>query len=185
MSHALGMDDGFQIRAAQSDDAAALAAIYAPYVLHGTETLELVPPDPNHFAEKIETAAQKGWPYLIACRGETVIGYAYVTQFRDRPAYRYACENSIYVEAAHQGRGVGRALLAALIDTATQAGFRQMIAVISGIGPASPALHAALGFTESGRMRAVGWKCGRWLDTLYMQRTLGPGDATPPSPDAI
>lgn len=179
------MADTFLIRPARREDAASLAAIYAPYVLHGTETLELVPPEAARFAEKIDTAAQKGWPYLVACHGETIVGYAYVTQFRDRPAYRFACENSIYVEAAHHGSGVGRALLAALIDAATQAGFRQMIAVISGIGPASPALHTALGFTEAGRMRAVGWKCGRWLDTLYMQRALGRGDARPPSLDVV
>ena len=172
------------IRAAKPQDAATLAAIYAPYVLHGTETLECVPPEAKYFAEKIILAAQKGWPYLVACLGDVPIGYAYVTQFRDRPAYRFACENSIYVDAAHHGTGVGRALLTALIAAAEEAGFRQMIAVISGLGPASPALHAALGFAEAGRMRAVGWKCGRWLDTRYMQRALGPGDAAPPSPDA-
>lgn len=170
------------IRAAKAEDAPALAAIYQPYVLSGTETLEIIPPEGSVFAEKMTACAQKGWPFLVACTGKVVLGYAYATQFRDRPAYRFACENSIYVDQNCHGKGVGRNLLTALIAAAEQAGFRQMIAVISGIGPASPALHAALGFKEAGRMHAVGWKCGRWLDTLYMQRALGPGDHEAPSP---
>lgn len=169
------------IRPANAQDAPSLAAIYRPYVLSGTETLEITPPEAPVFAEKISACAQKGWPFLVACTGDGVLGYAYATQFRDRPAYRYACENSIYLAQDAHGKGVGRTLLTALIAAAEQAGFRQMIAVISGIGPASSALHAALGFEVVGRMHAVGWKCGRWLDTLYMQRALGPGDDTPPS----
>jgi len=170
------------IRPAKAQDAPSLAAIYRPYVLSGTETLELTPPDASVFADKISACAQKGWPFLVACTGDDVLGYALATQFRDRPAYRYACENSIYVDQDAHRKGVGRALLTALIAAAEQAGFRQMIAVISGIGPASSALHAALGFQEAGRMHAVGWKCDRWLDTLYMRRALGPGGDTPPSP---
>jgi phosphinothricin acetyltransferase len=110
----------------------------------------------------------------------TVIGYAYATQFRDRPAYRTTCENSIYLDPAHLGQGVGTLLLDALIDAATAAGFRQMIAVIGGAEPASVALHARAGFVETGRMLSVGRKHGRWLDTLYMQRRLGAGDSIPP-----
>ena len=171
---------GITIRPARPEDATALADIYRPYVLTGTETFETVPPPPSVFADKIAHCATKGWPFLVACDGEEVVGYAYATQFRDRDAYRYACENSIYVKEGQHGRGVGGKMLAALLDAAEKAGFRQMIAVISGIGPASPALHAAHGFTEAGRMRSVGRKNDRWLDTLYMQRALGPGDTRPP-----
>lgn len=175
------MPDEITIRPARSDDAEAMADIYRPYVLTGTETFETVPPLPATFAEKIAHCAAKGWPFLVACAGGEVIGYAYATQFRDRDAYRYACENSIYVKQGAHGRGIGGKLLAALLDAAEKAGFRQMIAVISGIGPASPALHAAYGFAEAGRMRSVGRKNDRWLDTLYMQRAIGAGDTTPPA----
>jgi phosphinothricin acetyltransferase len=116
----------------------------------------------------------------VACAGEDIVGYAYATQFRDRDAYRYACENSIYVKEGLHGRGIGSQLLGALVGAAESFGFRQMIAVISGVGPASPALHAAHGFTDAGRMRSVGRKFDRWLDTRYMQRALGPGDTMPP-----
>jgi phosphinothricin acetyltransferase len=110
-----------------------------------------------------------------------VIGYAYATQFRDRPAYVAACENSIYLHPNHLGKGVGKALLAALLVAAEQAGFRQMIAVAGGGEPASVALHASLGFTHTGTMRSVGRKFGRWLDTIYMQIALGAGDTMPPA----
>lgn len=123
---------------------------------------------------------QRGWPFLVAEVGSNVIGYAYATQFRDRPAYRTTCENSIYLDPAYLGQGVGTLLLDALIDAATAAGFRQMIAVIGGAEPASVALHARAGFVETGRMRSVGRKHGRWLDTLYMQKRLGAGGSTPP-----
>lgn len=176
----LAMSDEITIRPARQDDAEAMAAIYRPYVLTGTETFETVPPPPSAFADKVAQCAAKGWPFLVACAGDEVVGYAYANQFRDRDAYRYACENSIYVKEGQHGRGIGGQLLAALLEAAEAAGFRQMIAVISGVGPASPALHAAHGFTEAGRMRSVGRKHGRWLDTRYMQRALGPGDTTPP-----
>ncbi len=174
------MPDAITIRPARPDDAEAMAAIYRPYVLAGTETFEMVPPPPSAFADKVTQCAAKGWPFLVACLGDEVVGYTNATQFRDRDAYRYACENSIYVKQGAHGRGIGGTMLAALLEAAEKAGFRQMIAVISGIGTASPALHAAHGFTEAGRMRSVGRKQGRWLDTLYMQRALGPGDTTPP-----
>ena len=105
----------------------------------------------------------------------TVAGYAYVTQFRDRDAYRFTAENSIYVHPGHMGRGVGRALLQALLQRASVYGFRTVIAVIGGAEPASIALHAALGFKEAGRLHAVGWKHERWLDSVYMQLTLPAG----------
>ena len=122
--------------------------------------------------DKIRRIAAAGWPFLVAEVGGTVAGYAYVTQFRDRDAYRFTAENSIYVHPGHMGRGVGRALLQALLQRASVYGFRTIIAVIGGAEPASIALHAALGFKEAGRLQAVGWKHERWLDSVYMQRAL-------------
>lgn len=168
------------LRPATLADAAAIAAIYAHHVRHGTATFETDPPDEAETARRLARVLDAGWPWLVAIGKEDVLGYAYVAQFRDRPAYRFACENSIYVREERRGQGVGKALLGALLTAAEAAGFRQMVAVIGGGEPASAALHAACGFVETGRMRSVGRKHGRWLDTLYMQRALGPGDSAPP-----
>ena len=123
-------------------------------------------------AAKVADVTARGWPFLVAEVGGAVAGYAYATQFRDRPAYRHTCENSIYVAPDRVGSGLGRALLTALVDRSRDAGFHQMVAVIGGGEPASVALHAALGFRHAGRMERVGRKFDRWLDTVYMQRTL-------------
>ena len=168
------------VRPARANDAAAIAAIYAHHVAHGTASFDTDPRSDAETAAKIDECANRGWPFLVAELDGRVIGYAYATQFRDRPAYRTTCENSIYLDPAHLGRGVGTLLLDALVEAATAAGFRQMIAVIGGAEPASAALHARAGFVETGRMRSVGRKQGRWLDTLYMQRSLGAGDTIPP-----
>lgn len=161
-----------EIRDVAAGDAAAIAAIYAHHVLHGTATFDTEPPDAAFWRDKIAALAERGWPFVVAEEGGKVIGYAYAAQFRDRPAYREACEDSIYVAPDAIGRGVGRALLAALLARAAASGFREMLAVIGGAEPASVAVHAALGFVETGRMRNVGIKFGRRLDTLYMQRSL-------------
>ena len=163
------------IRAAATADADAIAAIYAHHVLHGTATFDLDPPAVAFWRDKIADMAARGWPFVVADEGGGAIGYAYAAQFRDRPAYREACEDSIYIAPDAMGRGVGRALLAALLEGAVAAGFREMIAVIGGAEPASVALHARLGFIQTGRMRNVGIKFGRRLDTLYMQRSLVTG----------
>lgn len=169
------------IRPAAPADVPAIAAIYGHHVLHGTATFETEPPGEAEMAARLDRLVQAGSPWLVACAAEgALLGYAYASQFRDRPAYRFTCEDSIYVREDARGQGVGRALLAALIEAAAAAGFRQMIAVIGGAEPASAALHAAAGFAETGRMRSSGRKAGRWLDTLYMQRALGAGDTTPP-----
>lgn len=172
------------IRPATPADAAGVAAIYAHHVAHGTASFDTVPRTEAETAARIAECGQRGWPFLVAEGGGHVIGYAYATQFRDRPAYLSTCENSIYIAPAHLGQGVGTALLAALVEAAEQAGFRQMIAVIGGAEPASVALHSRAGFTEAGRMRSVGRKFGRWLDTLYMQRALGAGDAEAPGTES-
>ncbi len=156
------------------------AAIYAHHVAHGTASFDTEPRSDIEMAARIAECIARGWPFLIAEADGEIVGYAYATQFRDRPAYTSSCENSIYLHPDHCGKGIGTLLLDALIEAAERAGFRQMIAVIGGAEPASAALHARAGFVESGRMRSVGRKFGRWLDTLYMQRSLGPGDAIPP-----
>ena len=179
----------WRIEPATLADAAAVAAIYAHHVVHGTASFETVPPDEAEITARMAAVLDAGAPWLVA-RGSllrqaqdergTVLGYACAAQFRARPAYRFTCENSIYIHHDRRGEGIGRALLALLIVAAERAGFRQMIAVIAGAEPASARLHAACGFAEAGRMRSIGRKHGAWLDTLYMQRALGPGDMTPP-----
>jgi phosphinothricin acetyltransferase len=160
------------IRPATTRDAEAIASIYAHHVLHGTASFDTVPPSVSFWAEKIESILARGWPFLVAEEDSVVVGYAYVSQFRDRPAYAATCEDSIYIAPDRQGRGIGSALLVRLIAEARDAGFEQMIGVIGGAEPASVALHARAGFVEAGRMRSVGRKFGRLLDTLYMQRGL-------------
>lgn len=163
---------GLEIRDAALEDAPAITAIYAHHVLHGTATFDIDPPDSGFWRDKIADMAARGWPFVVADAGDGAIGYAYAAQFRDRPAYREACEDSIYIAPEAMGCGVGRLLLTALLERATAAGFREMLAVIGGAEPASVALHARLGFVETGRMRNVGIKFGRRLDTLYMQRSM-------------
>ena len=175
--------DAMTVRDASPDDAPAIAAIYAHHVLNGTASYDTEPPSVEHFAAKIRHVNGAGWPFLVAeAAGGLVTGYAYATQFRDRPAYAFTCENSIYVHADWHGRGVGRKLLLTLIERAEAAGFRQMVAVIGGAEPASVRLHERCGFETVGRVHAAGWKKGRWLDSIYMQRALGAGSSTPPAP---
>ena len=171
----------FTIAAAQLQHAAEIAAIYAHHVEHGTASFESEPPDTAEMAARMTIVIDAGAPWLIARTAEgAVLGYAYSSQFRDRPAYRLTCENSIYIAHDRRGQGLGKALLSALIEASIGAGFRQMIAVIGGGAPGSVGLHAALGFAHAGRMRSIGRKHGKWLDTVYMQLPLGPGDSVPP-----
>lgn len=164
--------EGLAIRAANAADAAAIAAIYAHHVLHGTASYDVVPPPAEHFRAKIDHIAAASWPFLVGERDGAIVGYAYATQFRDREAYRFTAEDSIYVHPDFIGRGVGGALLEGLIAGCTSFGFRQLIAVIGGAEPASIAVHASRGFREVGRLHAVGWKKERWLDNVYMQLEL-------------
>jgi phosphinothricin acetyltransferase len=162
------------IRAATRDDAAAIAAIYAPQVLTGTASFETEAPSAADMAARIDKVIAAGWPWLVAEADCVILGYAYAAQFRDRAAYAQTCENSVYVAAAAHRRGVGKALLEALADAARQAGFREMVAVIGdGSGNiASRRLHAACGFRDVGLLTNVGRKFGRWLDVAYMQKTM-------------
>jgi L-amino acid N-acyltransferase YncA len=160
------------IRDVREADAAAMAGIYAHHVLNGTASYDIEPPSLADTLAKLRRITKAGWPFLVAEEDGRVAGYAYVTQMRDRDAYRFTCENSIYVASDCTGRGIGRALLDALCERASAFGFRQMIAVIGGAEPASIALHERSGFAHAGRLRNVGFKKERWLDTVYMQKGL-------------
>ena len=170
----------YMIRAAELGDAPSVTDIYAEHVRMGTATFDTVAPRVSTMAEKIIEFKARGLPFLVLEEQGAVQGYAYASRFRDRAAYTGTCEDSIYIASDQRGRGIGSALLQALIDAATERGFRQMIAVIGGAEPPSIALHAKHGFEHAGRMRSVGRKFGRWLDTIYMQRALGQGDSMPP-----
>ncbi len=166
-----------EIRPARLVDLPEVQAIYAHHVLHGTGTFEETPPPIEDVTARYEAAAARGWQWLVATDETGVIGYATLTQIRDRSAYRYTAEDSIYVRDDVRGQGVGKALVAALIAEAERLGFRQIVAVIGdseNVG--SIGVHASLGFQRVGLLRAVGLKFGRWLDTVYMQRSLGRGD---------
>ena len=163
------------IRDVRPSDAEGISAIYGHHVLHGTASYDIEPPPVEATAAKIDRITGAGWPFLVAEVDGTVAGYAYATQFRDREAYRFASEDSIYIHPAFMRRGIGRALLEALLDRAAAHGFKTMVAVIGGAEPASIALHAELGFREAGRLKAMGFKHGRWLDSVYMQRDLASG----------
>ena len=169
------------VRAASNGDAERIAAIYAHHVRHGTATFDTVPLSVAAMAEKIDGLLARDCPFLVAEVDALVVGYAYAAPFRDRPAYAGTVEDSIYLDPDWTGRGIGKALLTALIDACEAAGFRQMIAVAGGGEPGSVALHIACGFSHAGRMQSVGRKFGRWLDTIYMQRALGAGDTMPPA----
>jgi phosphinothricin acetyltransferase len=168
------------LRAAHEIDAQAIAAIYAPHVRAGTATFELDPPGADEILRRWRDITGRGLPYLVAEAGGRIVGYAYAGPYRPRPAYRFTVEDSIYVDVEAQGRGVGRALLARLIEESTRAGARQMIAVIGDSGNrASIGLHTALGFRHVGLLESVGNKFACWLDVVFMQRALGPGNGAP------
>lgn len=160
------------IRPARADDAQAIAAIYQWHVANGTATFDTVAPDADVWATKIADFAARGFPFLVAEQEGEVVAYAYAARFRDRAAYAHTCEDSIYVAHDARGGGIGSMLLPALIAAARAAGFEQMLAVVGGGEPASVALHAKCGFVHAGRMRNVGRKFGRLLDTVYMQCDL-------------
>ncbi len=169
------------IRAATPADIPAITAIYDHAVRHGTASFELEPPDVAEMARRRQALVEAGYPYLVAEADGIVAGYAYAGPYRPRPAYRWSVEDSVYVAPALHRRGVGAALLRRLVTEAEQRGFRQMVAVIGDSAQTpSIALHRAAGFRLIGTIEHVGYKFGRWLDTVLMQRALGPGASTPP-----
>ncbi len=169
------------IRPATLADLADIQAIYAHHVLNGTGTFEEVPPSVEEMGQRFDSGTKRGSAWLVATDATGVLGFAYYAQIRDRTAYRFTAEDSIYVREDVRGQGVGKALVSRLLAAAEDAGFRQMVAVIGdseNIG--SVGMHVSLGFQHVGTLRAVGLKFGRWLDTVYMQRALGEADSRVP-----
>jgi L-amino acid N-acyltransferase YncA len=169
------------IRPARAADIAAITRIYAHAVCHGTASFELDAPPEAEMARRLDALIAGGFPYLVAEEADEVLGYAYAGPYRARPAYRFTVEDSVYIAADAQRRGLGRLLLERLIVEGEARGYRQMIAVIGDSAQhASIALHTALGFRLIGTFQAVGFKFGHWLDSVLMQRPLGPGAETKP-----
>jgi L-amino acid N-acyltransferase YncA len=173
--------DGVNIRPSLEGDIDTIAAIYRHHVLHGLASFEEVPPDAEELACRRRDILVRGLPYLVAERSGHVLGYSYAGHYRPRSAYRFTLEDSIYIDAAEVGRGLGRALLTTLLDRCTVLGYRQMVAVIGGSDTLpSIRLHEALGFSRIGVLPAVGFKFGSWVDIVLMQRALGSGAVTVP-----
>ena len=169
------------VRDSTESDAAAIQAIYAHHVRFGSASFEEEPPDLAAIHERRVAVIARGLPFLVSEARGRVTGYAYAGPFRTRSAYRYAVEDSVYVAPGEMGRGFGRALLARVIERCTALGCRQMVAVIGdSANRASIELHARLGFVPVGTLVGVGFKFGRWVDSVLMQRALGPGAETPP-----
>jgi phosphinothricin acetyltransferase len=169
------------LRAAIAADMAAVAAIYRPAVLTGTASFELEPPDEAEMRRRFEAIVGEGYPYFVAELDGRVVGYAYASAYRTRPGYRFTVEDSIYITPEAQGKGVGRMLLEALIDTSTAKGYRLMVAIVGDSRNfASIALHRSAGFTFCGTIHSVGYKFGRWLDSVIMELPLGEGDRSAP-----
>lgn len=169
------------VRASAEADVARCAEIYAHHVLYGTASFEVDPPDLAEMKRRRAAVLDVGLPHLVAEREGRVMGYAYAGNWRPRPAYKFSVEDSIYIDNAAVGQGVGKALLPALIEQCTALGRRQMVAVI-GDSAQTPSirLHASCGFEMVGTLKNIGFKFGRWLDTVLMQRELGKGSGEPP-----
>jgi L-amino acid N-acyltransferase YncA len=164
---------GVVVRPCEIRDVEAVAAIYAHHVLHGVATFEIQPPGAGEMERRLRALIDRGYPYLVAESEGEVLGYAYAGPYRPRPAYRFTVENSVYVRSDALGRGTGRMLMQALIAECVARGLRQMIAVIGdSSNVASIGLHESLGFNVVGILRSVGFKFGRWLDSVLMQREL-------------
>jgi len=176
-----------KIRAASEADAPAVAAIYGHHVLHGLGTFEEIPPSEAEIVNRIRGVLEKGLPYLVAEDDDgRIAGFAYAAPFRPRAAYRYTAEDSVYVRPDVIGRGVGKTLVAEVIRACQAMGLRQLVAVIGDSGNAgSIGLHRSLGFEQTGVGRAFGYKHGRWVDIVWMQRALGPGDRAPPEGEGL
>lgn len=186
MSHPANSPDRADIvlRDAADADLDPIAAIYARHVLHGLASFEETPPTTGELAVRRRAVEAAGLPWIVACDAASgaILGYAYAALYRPRPAYRYTVEDSIYISDTAQRRGIGRLLLGALIERCTAAGKRQMIAVIGDSANAgSIGLHAAMGFRHAATLSCVGYKFGRWVDSVLMQRPLGEGGDRPPA----
>jgi L-amino acid N-acyltransferase YncA len=169
------------IRPSRDQDLPAITAIYAHHVLNGTGTFETVPPSAEDMAARRADVLGKELPYLVAEEDGRILGFAYCNWFKPRPAYRYSAEDSIYMADGERGRGAGKQLLTALAQEAETAGVRKLIAVIGdSANLGSVRVHEAVGFTPVGVLKSCGWKFGKWLDVVLMEKPLGLGDTTSP-----
>ncbi|MEQ8398640.1 N-acetyltransferase family protein [Thalassobaculum sp.] len=165
-------------RDSREADLGAIQQIYAFHVLHGLASFEEVPPSVEELGRRRQDVLRSNLPHLVAEFGGTIVGYSYASPYRQQPAFRHTIENSVYVRNGYHGHGIGRALLAALIARCELGPWRQMVAVIGDTeNHASIGLHAAFGFRPAGTVRSVGFKFGRWVDSVLMQRALGDQDA--------
>ena len=181
MSGGPGAGPGGIVRDALLADLPIIQSIYAHHVLHGLASFEEVPPDVAEMERRYRELLARGLPYVVVESDGRVAGYAYAGPYRTRPAYRYTLEDSVYIAPDAIGRGLGRIALAEVIRRTADLGFRQMIAIIGdSANRPSIALHEKLGFRYSGTLQAVGFKFGRWVDSVLMQRSLGDGDGRPP-----
>lgn len=170
------------VRDAHTEDLPGIQAIYAQHVLTGLASFEETPPDLREMTRRFEAIHAKHLPFLVAESDGKLAGYSYAGPYRPRPAYRFCLENSVYVDAEAVGRGVGSALLIELIQRCGDLGYRQLIAVIGdSANHASIRLHEKHGFTCAGQLKSIGFKFGRWVDSVIMQRPIGEGDGTLPS----
>ena len=169
------------IREAKVEDFLEIQRIYAHHVLSNTTTFEIEPPTLDEMVRRWQAVRQQNLPWLVAERGDRIVGYCYAALYRPRPAYRYTIEDSIYLADGESGKGIGGELLAALIEACEKGPWRQMIAVIAGRqNQSSIILHRKLGFAHVGTQPDTGYKFGQWIDVVFMQRALGPGGSTPP-----
>ncbi len=175
------------IRPTLPADLSAITEIYADAVWNGTATYEVASPDLAEISARFDALCGPGFPHLVAEHEGCVLGFAYASPFRARPAYRFLVEDSVYIAPDAKGQGVGHLLLQRLIGAAADLGFRQMVAVIGDSHPQSPSvkLHSRLGFVHAGRLPATGYKHGRWLDTGFMQLTLNERAEAPPDPNSL
>lgn len=172
---------GPRVRSAKVDDLKAVQSIYAYHVLHGLASFEETPPDFAEIERRFREVTEGGLPFLVAEFAGEPRGYAYAGRYRTRPAYRFSLENTVYVEPGYEGRGLGSALLAALVSRCEELGYRRMVAVIGdSANQASIRLHERHGFKTCGFIPSVGFKFGRWVDSILMERPLGPGDSSLP-----
>ena len=173
------------LRDATPADLPAIQSIYAPHVLHGSASFEMEVPDLNELGVRLARVREARLPYLVAELDGEVVGYGYAAPYRPRPAYRFSAEDSIYLHPDAAGKGVGRQLLTSLVAEAEAVGIRKLIAVIGDSGNAgSIGVHRSLGFTPAGTIKSCGWKFGRWLDIVLMEKAIGEGDRTAPAAGA-
>jgi L-amino acid N-acyltransferase YncA len=179
-----GITQAIAVRPSSESDVPAMLAIYTHHIQRGVGDVDPEPLHDDDIKRRRKNMLRRKLPHLVADRGGVIVGYAYAVPFRKRPAYRYAVKHSIYVHPDYLHSGVGRLLLPALIDACAAAGFRQMFGYIDGSNTPSQRLHEAFGFERAGLLKDVGFKFGRWTDSLLMQRALGPGATEPPADDS-